>query len=273
MSDEAFDTGRYIYCVVKSPDTEPDEDPDLPTGVDDEPVSLVGTADLLAVVHECEALYDTADTDLAKTWVLQHQAVIDAAGERFGTPLPFQFDTILTGTDERVREWLEEEAATLNGHLDSLAGHWEYRIEVRQNDESLTDRLEGDDDRLQDLATRIDDASEGTGHLLEKQYERRLDELRNEHRNERARAIGERLDPLTRTVRELPPQRRTTLDDGGDEHDGERTTQVRFAVLAPESKTDDIGAVLDDVAAEAGVEVRFTGPWPPYTFAPTLDDA
>jgi hypothetical protein len=43
-------------------------------------------------------------------------------------------------------------------------------------------------------------------------------------------------------------------------------------VLAHESAADAIGEELDAVAAEPGVEVRFTGPWPPYTFAPTFDE-
>ena len=278
-----FATGRYLYCVVSVDDGRGDETFDR-TGVDDEPVFLVVEEGLGAVVHECEALYDAADPDVVRKWLLEHQAIIDAAGERFGTPLPFRFDTILTGDDERVREWLTEEARTLSAHLDELAGHWEYRIEVARDD-AAPDEAFANDDRLADLADRIESADEGTAHLLETQYEQRRDELRHERRAERTRELAERLEPLAREVRELSPERTTTLDDedttaAGDQEDATAagdsregtTTQARVSVLAHESAADAIGEELDAVAAEPGVEVRFTGPWPPYTFAPTFDE-
>ena len=278
-----FATGRYLYCVVSVDDGRGDETFDR-TGVDDEPVSLVVKEGLGAVVHECEALYDAADPDVVRKWLLEHQAIIDAAGERFGTPLPFRFDTILTGDDERVREWLTEEAGTLSAHLDELAGHWEYRIEVARDD-AAPDEAFANDDRLADLEDRIESADEGTAHLLETQYEQRRDELRHERRAERTRELAERLEPLARKVRELSPERTTTLDDedttaAGDQEDATAagdsregtTTQARVSVLAHESAADAIGEELDAVVAEPGVEVRFTGPWPPYTFAPTFDE-
>jgi hypothetical protein len=295
MNDDEneFATGRYLYCIVSVGDDAPTGEPLDRTGVDDEPVALVVKEGLGAVVHECEALYDAADPDIVRKWLLEHQATIDAAGERFGTPLPFRFDTILTGDDERVREWLTEEAGTLSAHLDELAGHWEYRIEVAEDDATLDEGL-ASDDRLADLADRIETAGEGTAHLLETQYEQRRDELRHERRAERTRELAERLEPLAREVRELSPERTTTLDDedataAGDHEDataaGDRedttaagdsregtTTQARVSVLAHESAADAIGEELDAVAAEPGVEVRFTGPWPPYTFAPTFDE-
>lgn len=278
-----FATGRYLYCVVSVDDGRGDETFDR-TGVDDEPVFLVVEEGLGAVVHECEALYDAADPDVVRKWLLEHQAIIDAAGERFGTPLPFRFDTILTGDDERVREWLTEEAGTLSAHLDELAGHWEYRIEVARDD-AAPDEAFANDDRLADLEDRIESADEGTAPLLETQYEQRRDELRHERRAERTRELAERLEPLAREVRELSPERTTTLDDedttaAGDQEDATAagdsregtTTQARVSVLAHESAADAIGEELDAVVAEPGVEVRFTGPWPPYTFAPTFDE-
>ena len=282
-SESEFAVGRYLYCVVSVDDGRGDETFDR-TGVDDEPVFLVVEEGLGAVVHECEALYDAADPDVVRKWLLEHQAIIDAAGERFGTPLPFRFDTILTGDDERVREWLTEEAGTLSAHLDELAGHWEYRIEVARDD-TAPDEAFANDDRLADLEDRIESADEGTAHLLETQYEQRRDELRHERRAERTRELAERLEPLAREVRELSPERTTTLDDGdttaaGDQEDATAagdsregtTTQARVSVLAHESAADAIGEELDAVVAEPGVEVRFTGPWPPYTFAPTFDE-
>ena len=179
MSESAieFETGRYLYCVVTIDGGMTTGEELTLTGVDDEPVYLVVEDDLGAVIHACDALYDAADPDVVRKWLLDHQATIDAAGERFGTPLPFQFDTILTGDDDRVREWLTEESATLTPHLDTLANHWEYRVEVSRDDAILDEDLAADDDRLAELVDRIESAGEGTAHLLETQYEQLRDEL------------------------------------------------------------------------------------------------
>jgi hypothetical protein len=270
MTDTNFEVGRYLYCAVQVTETS-DTDVSM-TGIDDEPVSLVTVDSLGVVVHECESLYDTAESAVIKKWLLQHQGVIDAAGETFGTPLPFQFDTILTGTDEHVSAWLADHSETLSRYLTSLAGHWEYRIEVVCDESQFEAELEATDERLMDLDERIATASPGTKHLLEKQYGQRLTELKQQRRSEQAATLETRLEPLAREVHELG-DRKTTLDDeqdaaGTDAMDMD--TQARLAVLAPASREAAIGDILDEIAAEPGIEVRFTGPWPPYTFTPTI---
>jgi hypothetical protein len=263
MSETDFEEGRYLYCAVALDDETGFEE----TGVDDEPVRLLAVGDIGIVVHECASLYDTADMDELRKWVLQHQGVVDAAGERFGTPIPFQFDTVLTGDDDRVREWVGEERDTLAEYLDSLAGHWEYRIELRRDEDALEEDLEASDEELRELDEEIEDAGSGTAFMLEKQYDQRLRELRRERRTERAAALGDRLAEFASEVTELGE--RTTLDDESGDDDG-MATQARFTVLAAAEREEEMGAMLDEVAAEAGVEVRFTGPWPPYSFVPEI---
>ncbi|WP_254765727.1 gas vesicle protein GvpL [Salinilacihabitans rarus] len=265
-----FDEGRYVYCVVRAEADDADAFEGV-TGLEDEPVSLVAVDGVGAVVHACEGLYDSADLGEIRRWLVRHQSVVDAAAERFGTPLPFQFDTIVRGDDGTVREWLREERETLADVLGSLAGHWEYRIEVVRTDPVDAAALEADDERLAGLRERIDDAAEGTAFLLEKRYDRRAAELRRDRREALAADLRERLAGPAREVHELDRSPAATLDeaDGSDEA-GE--TVCRLTVLAREDREDAVGSVLDDVAAEPGIEVRFTGPWPPYTFVPDLGD-
>ena len=297
----AFETGRYLYCAVAlsdegNGDGDAGDAPDdfTQTGVDDEPVRLV-TLDSPAigiVVHDCASLYDTDRMDLLRKWLLEHQGVIDAAGERFGTPLPFRFDTIITGDDGQIREWAGDAAETLSQYLSSLAGFWEYRIELRAEESDLDAELEAEDPRLRELGEEINAASSGTSFLLEKQYEQRLSELRRTRRQERGAILEDRLADLAREVHHLGQQRATQLDDtedrsnesgessgsdgsnGSNEADGSdeptERTQARLAVLAHEDREAAIGDALDEIAAEPGVSIRFTGPWPPYTFAPEI---
>ncbi|WP_408958181.1 gas vesicle protein GvpL [Natrinema sp. 74] len=268
----AIDEGRYLYCIVPA-----DADGDFETtGVDGEPVSVIVERGIGAVVHACDGIYDSANLAQIRRWLVRHQTVVDEAGRAFGTPIPFQFDTILRGDDDRVREWLHEEEATLKRALSGLAGHWEYRVEVvevdRVSDEALIER----DDQLRELDERIGDSAEGTAFLLEKRFDQRLTELRAARRDSLTADLEERLAAEAREVHALERSPSAQLSDeltggsagGDDASDGE--TLCRLTLLAHEDDEGAIGSILDDVAATDGLEVRFTGPWPPYTFAPEL---
>ncbi|MDG5761182.1 GvpL/GvpF family gas vesicle protein [Natronococcus sp. A-GB1] len=262
-----IDEGRYLYCLVQA-----DADADLElTGIDGEPVSIVVEDGIGAVVHACEGIYDSADLAQVRRWLVRHQTVIDEASERFGTPIPFQFDTILRGDDERVREWINDERATLERALSGLADHWEYRVEVVEidpvDDETLIER----DDRLQELHEKIDDSEEGTAFLLEKKLDQRLAAVRANRRESATDDLEERLAAEAREVHSLERSPSASLsDEVADQDDDEGETLCRLTLLAHEDDEGAIGSILDDVAATDGLEVRFTGPWPPYTFAPEL---
>lgn len=287
-SDATFEEGRYLYCAValdagggagetdatNEGDTETtstDADAEFPTGIEDEPVHLVSIDDpsIGVLVHPCESLYDTDEMTRLHKWLLEHQQVVDAAGNRFGTPLPFRFDTVITGDDEQVREWIAEAAGTLSRYLDAFAGCWEYRIEVTTDESQLDAALEATDDRLAELGARIEESSSGTAFLLEKQYEQRLAELKRGRRAERSAALKERLADLAREVHSLEENTSSLIGEAREENP-ETRTQARLAVLADEDNEEAIGDVLDEVAAESGTTVKFTGPWPPYTFAPEI---
>ena len=261
----AFDEGRYLYCVVRIDGTDPDEF--SADGIEDEPVYVVTEDDLGAVVHTCDSLYDSDNPTTIKRWLLRHQGVTDDAADAFGTPLPVRFDTVLTGDDETVRAWLRGSADELESTLAEFAGQREYRIGVHRDEDVLADRLTAADDRLQELSERKAETEEGTSFLVGKQYDKRLSELVREHRRREADQLADRLDEHATEMRRLGQNRNASML-GVDA--GETGDSTRFAVLAPVEREDDIGAILDDVAAEDGVEVRFSGPWPPYTFAPEL---
>lgn len=261
-----IEEGRYLYCVVLVDDERAAEGFEA-TGVSDEPVSVVEREGIGAVVHPCEEVYDSADLGRVRRWLVRHQSVVDDAGKAFGTPVPFQFDTILRGDDDAVREWLAEEGERLRELLESLAGHWEYRVEVVERDPPSAESLENDDEELAELRERIEGSEEGTGFLLEKQYEKRADSLREERRTEITADLRERIAEHAREVHELDrsPAADLAEDDGTN---GE--TICRLTLLVREDREGPVGDALDPVADREGIEVRFTGPWPPYTFVPEL---
>lgn len=267
-----FEEGRYLYCVVRAPaGVAADDPPELDVeGLEGGTVRLLapdGGGEPAAVVQSCDSLFDSDAPEEIRRWLVRHQTVVDAAGEAFGTPLPCRFDTVLVGDDDRVREWLADEREHLRDALAEFEGRWEYRVEVVDDEELVREDLAEEDERLRELAEEREAADEGRGFLVEKQYERRLEELRTNRRLERADDLVERLEPHADAVEELGERRSMGLGVGGDA-DGEAV--ARLALLASSGAEDAIGEELSDVADAPGVEVRFTGPWPPYSFAPTI---
>lgn len=244
-ADLEFDEGRYLYCAVRAADDESF----TAEGIEDGTTSLLVRDGIGVVAQPVDSVYDSDDMTRVRSWLLAHQQVVDEAGQRFGTPLPFRFDTIITGDDEAVREWLRDAHDDLESFLAEFAGYWEYRVEIVR-----TDAPEFDDERLDELREEVEQASEGRAFLVEKQLDERRKELRRTVDREIAADARERLEPLAREL------------EAAENPDG----VASFSLLAHEDDEEAVGEQLDAVADNEGIEVRFTGPWPPYSFAPEL---
>ena len=261
-----FPEGRYLYCVVS---TGGEQDFSLSvSGIEDGDPYLIEHDGVGVVVQSCESPYDSTDMETVKGWLMQHQAVIDDAAEVYGTPLPFRFDTILKGDDDQVRDWLTEASSILERELEKLAGQWEYRIELVWDRTAFEYNVSRKDERLSELREKRDAASEGTSFLIDKQYDKRLQELIESRQREETEAVLERLRTPASEVREV--DRKTSFLDDERSSAGDQSRHS-IAVLAPEEREDDIGDILDDLASEPAVQIRFTGPWPPYSFSPALE--
>ncbi|WP_232702624.1 gas vesicle protein GvpL [Halobacterium wangiae] len=260
-ADLDFEEGRYLYCAVYA-----DDDATISAeGLDGESVSLLVADGVGVVVQPVDSVFDSEDLTQVREWLLTHQGVVDDAGEAFGTPLPFRFDTILRGDDEIVFEWLAGHRAEIEDALSWLAGRWEYRIEVRWDEAAVTESVRDTED-LQALADRVEDASEGTGFLLESQYETRLTELLAERRREVEADLAERLEPHAVEI-QMTGEGPGVFSGGAD--DGFETV-TQFSVLAEREAEGAIGDQLEPIADRPNYDVRYTGPWPPYSFAPEI---
>lgn len=263
-ADVDFEEGRYLYCAVYT-----DGDASFSAeGIEDGTASLLVQDGIGVVAQPVDSVYDSDDMTRVRSWLLAHQQVVDEAGQRFGTPLPFRFDTIIKGDDETVHEWLEERREEIGDALDRLAGRWEYRIEVRWDEESIRESVLEEDEELRELATRTEEASEGTSYLLEKQYEQQLNERLQERRDAIAETLYELIEPHTVEIQ------RSSGSGGSNvvarEADDELDRVVQLSVLAPRGNEETIGEQLETIAERPAHEVRYTGPWPPYSYAPQI---
>jgi len=261
--DLDFEEGRYLYCVVSAED----DDSISLEGIDGEPVSLLVEDELGAVVQPVESVYDSDDITRVRKWLLTHQNVVDTAGDEFGTPLPFRFDTIFKGGDSLVTEWLQNNDGELHDALEWLAGRWEYRIEVRWNEQDIRESLRQTDDQLQQLTSRIEDASSGTGYLLESQLEQRIAECLQRRSQSLEEELIDDIEPYAVEIQRT---------DGGTlisstERVPEFDTAVQLSILADSDHEEEIGEQLEPMADSPQYEVQYTGPWPPYSHAPEIE--
>lgn len=253
MSDPDFEEGRYLYCAV---DADPAASVEI-HGIDDEPVSLIGVDDISLVAHAVDEIYDSDDATTVRRWLLDHQRVVDEAGQRFGTPLPFQFDTIMPGGDDAVLAWLDDHRLAIERALTSLHGRWEYRIGMTWNEDAMRERIAGSDPEAEDIANRVESASDGTAFLLEKQLQRSVSDRLRERRSTLANELIDAIEPHVEE-----------MESTGS---GESDTVVEVSVLAESRQEDALGDALERFAKRDDIGIEFTGPWPPYSFAPGID--
>lgn len=268
--DGTDEAGRYLYCIVDVSDvSDAATGTSLETdGVDGETPTLVVEDGLAAVVHRRGRPYDSADEATIKRWLLQHQGVVDAAHDRFGTPLPVRFDTIVEGSDDALTSWLERRRSTLQPALDAFAGHSEYRIELRCDADPFGASAVSADDRLDELQTEADEQSSGTAFLRSKQADRRERSLVANQWQETTATVRE---SLANNAADIQTVDRPVSSLAEADHSDDADFETTFAILADEAGASVIGDRLDEVAAQPGVRVRYTGPWPPYTFTPELE--
>lgn len=92
--------------------------------------------DFCAIVHDCSAEpYQSADEESMKVRSMAHQSVLEQVKTRFGTVIPFGFDTILpTGNglippDQAVRDWLKGDYERLQSVLQKIKDRDEYGVQ------------------------------------------------------------------------------------------------------------------------------------------------
>lgn len=267
QSDDEQDItdGQYLYCLVDT-DTTASMGSISTTGIDDAPVSVIEYGTVGAVVHDCATVYDSEDPDQVKQWLLAHQQVVDTASDVFGTPLPMRFDTILAGGNASVERWLRDHHERIREELTRFGDTWEYRIHLFWDPSACEDHAPERDAQLQELRKRQQGAKEGKRFLLEKKHEKRLRELKRERRTDLVATLERRVDPVVSELSELNDH--SALEENEAARDREHLAGL--AVLADEGNETVLGNALDEIVEQEGVEIRFTGPWPPYTFAPDI---
>jgi hypothetical protein len=222
-------------------------------------VRAIRAAGLTALVHDCPAEPYQSDDEAVKAWVLAHSDVVDAAWERSGAVLPMSFDTIVRASgeldaDEQVRRWLSSEEAGFRAALEHLRGKVELGVQLLWDARVIGEAVARDNDEVGQLRTQMAGKPKGLSYFYQQKIERALRQALEARAETDYRACFGRIAAI------FPEVRVNKLKKSPD-----RQMILNLSVLVPRERVSELGAVLAEFQTE-GVEVRFTGPWPPYSF-------
>jgi hypothetical protein len=257
----------YLYCLARPGALAAVDGP----GVDGErPLDLIPFKDIVAVVSAVrmdDFLGPPAEArmkDLA--WVgpraCRHEEVIERA-MRVSPVVPARFATLFSSR-EKLEKWLEEHYEAISSAFDRFADHEEWAVK------GTLDRRKAEARFLDAALARQEGAlssSPGARYFEERRIQagigRELDAWLKEVSAGIARAL---LDHAVEF------REREVVSGGAPDEEGARI--LNWAFLVSRSRVDDFSARIQQINAEQserGLLLDLSGPWPPYSFCPSLD--
>jgi len=249
----------YVYCIVPGV-----QEANLgPVGLEGSEVRSVPGAGISALVHECPARpYQSKDRAVVEQWVGAHHGVVEVAWKRFGSVLPMSFDMIVVGHDsgsacENLIDWMLEKEDVFTRQLERLASKAEYGVRISWDPKVIAAAILQSTPELQDMERAIRAKPEGLAYIERTRLERAINEQMEVRAGEYFRAFYEQISACVEDIR-VGRLRKT--EDGAQ-------MLLNVSCLVEKGDHGRLGGLLDEFAEMRGMSVRFTGPWPPYSFA------
>ena len=272
QGDDMTEKGTYLYCVAEARGeaqrrhSHGNGNKKLDfgkIGIDDNRVYTVGYKDLLAVVHDCPAVaYDSKDKEMVKKWIMAHQRVVEESLEELDTVLPFSFDTIIQGkvnisSRENVIRWLESDYQKLKEKIDKVRGKAEYGVQIFWDPKIIADKIIQDVPEIKKIDDEMKSKSAGMAYL----YEEKLKKLTKKEVEKRADIyFKEFYGQIRSKVADIKIDKTKKTDNN-------LQMITNLSCLVVKERVNELGQVLDNIQGNEGFSVRFTGPWPAYSFA------
>ena len=250
--------GRYVYCIA-------DAGEKVSLGeiaIEEQEVHTIPYRDICDVVHSCpEQPYQSDDQKVVKAWVMTHQKVVDAAWERWGTVLPLSFDTIIRGeaaksAEPNVKDWLKREYEEFKRRIEKVRGKAEYGVQVFWNPKLVAQDLTRTSPEIRNLEEEIKTKPKGLAYMYRQKLENLIKHEMETKANECFKNFYSRIRKYTDDVR----VEKTKKAEPGLQ------MIMNLSCLVYRDGYTELGEELDKVNRMKGFTVRFTGPWPPYSF-------
>ena len=250
--------GRYLYCVADAGERASLGE----IGIEGAEVYTIPHRDICAVVHDCPAQpYQSGDQEVVKAWVMTHQKVVDAAGARWGTVLPLSFDAIIKGesgssAEQNVRRWLQSEYEALKTKMDKVRGKAEYGVQVFWDPKPVAQELTETIPEIRKLQEEIRSKPKGLAYM----YRQRLESLiKRELETKADECFKDFYSRIRKHTDDVRVEKAKKAEQG-------RQMIMNLSCLVSKDRHTELGEELDKINEMKGISVRFTGPWPPYSF-------
>ncbi|MCG2830924.1 MAG: GvpL/GvpF family gas vesicle protein [Desulfobacteraceae bacterium] len=251
--------GRYLYCIAEGSESINFGK----IGIEGNSVYTFPYKDLSAVVHDCPAeLYQSANEEILKGWVSTHQKVLDIAWERFGTVLPFGFDTIimgdgLTSPEENMKNCLKQDYDSFKRKIKKIGNKAEYGIQILWDSEVMAQKLAEESIEIKKLSEEIKSKPRGLAYM----YRQKLEGILKKEMEAKAdRYFKEFYDKIKPYVDDLRVEKTKKTEDK------DKQMFMNLSCLLSKAGSRELGDELEKIDAMDGFSVRYTGPWPPYSF-------
>jgi len=255
----AQDKGRYVYGIAASRETVRLGE----IGIEGNEVYTIPYQDLCAIVHNCPTVpYQSDDQEIVKNWARAHQSVLDEAKERFSTTIPLGFDTILqpkddaTPPDQVVRDWLKQDYDRLRTLMEKIEGKDEYGVQLFYEPAVVSKQISEQSEEIKKIKEEIATKSPGMAYMykqkLEKAVKAEMERLVDEWFKEFYGRIKQHTDDI--------------VVEKTKKVDKDKTMLLNLSCLVAKEKVESLGEELEKINGLEGFSVRFTGPWPPYSF-------
>ena len=256
----AQDKGRYVYGIAASKEAVRLGE----IGIGGNEVYTIPYQNLCAIVHNCPTQpYQSKDEEIVKSWARVHQSVLDEAKERFSTTIPLGFDTILqskddaTPPDQVVRDWLKEDYDRLRTLMEKIEGKDEYGVQVSYEPGVMGKQISEQSEEVKKIKEEMATKSPGMAYMyrqkLEKAAKAEMEKLADEW-------FKDFYSNIKKHTEDIVVEKTKKLEK-------DKVMLLNLSCLVSKEKVETLGEELEKIDNMEGFSVRFTGPWPPYSFA------
>src|SRR5262245_43017504 len=226
------DEGKYVYCIIKSPD-ERDFGP-IGIGEGGNRVYTVHHKDLAAVVRDTTIrIYDPTREN-----VLAHELVNETVMREY-TVIPMSFGTIFR-TREDINELLRSTYRAFDDVLDKMRDKIEFGLKVLWERDKVISRLEEDDEEIRRLKDEITGNAQSSTYFARMQLGRLIESGLEGKANHYVMDIHESLKPVAVASRSNKPIGDRMIMNAAYLVDRSREQEFDEAVKAMSRKYEDI---------------------------------
>ena len=250
--------GKYLYCIVKGNE----ENAFALTGIDGNKVYTLCHKELAAVIHDCNAIpYQSDDEKVVTQWIMTHQKVVEKAWETYGVAVPASFDTIIAGNkefsgEENLKKWLETHYQDLMAKMEKFTGRAEYGVQIFWDANQMGERITRENEEIKKINEECKVKSKGAAYMYRKKLESLL---KKELENKAEYYFKEFYNKIKEHVEDIKIDKTKNNTSG-------RQMIMNLACIMQRANSRLLGETLEAIDRTEPFSVRYTGPWPPYSF-------